>query len=259
MEKDLSLLKYVKEPPDKLAEKTKSEILGLSSVNLYDVDWEKTFDYLHFSFKDPEDFDEYIKDDGTYDIKQIEKRLNDPTRYLNKSGEIDIEKIKRDFNTSNNPIFIKIAITNSASLDEKNKEELFKIFMDNLKKSLSHGGVPRFIELIKSLGPYLVDSIQIIEKELPKILQREYIFKTPSSINGNEEYYLREYLNKGYSPEEAKELAQETKEYGDFLLIWRQILEWGGLPMKKKEYGYKKTRRLLNVPSMSELNNSTEK
>jgi len=241
-----------KTAPNEQEEKNKIQRFNLpilpQKVKFSDIDWEYFFENaLTSGYNTPDDFHGKLDqsdfdDDGR--VINMSKLLvaykkagwHEPNKFINKDLKPKINELIEYMQKDGADItLIRLSLIGQYNLTKEEEEKIQTAIVDFCMHEFEVGNVGRSFEIMEGIFPLFLDSFKILEDNLPKIIQRKYIEKTPSYISDTEENYRAHFEKQGFQGEELDELTAQMIKFPKLVWIWRKLLRQKQFKLKKKD------------------------
>ncbi len=227
-------------------------MLGLQpGVNFYDIDWQRVFSELHWSYDGPlsEKVLSFLDEDGTFNVQRARRdEQYGPwlTHYVDAENRPKIDAIcakleEHRGSVSYVPMFS--AIPDPMRLEPGDRERVMNALLGHCEWLMRHDKLSELFSCFEQLFPVWFDSFEILEERLPKGLRRGYIERMPhymrGGIHGNPYDNMagvRAVIESEFPQEEWAELLQCAVEHPDAICLSRMFRQrWpNGLPRKSE-------------------------
>lgn len=217
-------------------------------VKFSDIDWEDFFQKaLTMGYNTPDDFsakldlNDFNEDGRVNNMPKLlaaykEAGWRDPGEFLDKNLKPKIkELIKYMGEMGANISLLRLSLSGEYNLKSEDQVNLQNAVVNFCIREFETSNVSRAFEIIEGIFPLVLDSFQILEKNLPKILQKKYIDKTPAHVSDTKENFQAHFARQGFKDDELEELTEQMSKYSQWVWIWRELLRQKSFKLKKKD------------------------
>lgn len=216
-------------------------------IKFWEIDWEYFFrQVLSMGYSTPNDFlsrldnEDFDKAGRVINMSKLIKVLkkngwDDPAKFLDKELKPRMNELINYMKTFGADIsLIRLSLIGKFELTKVDEQRLQIAVVNFCMQEFEWGNVSRAFEIMEGVFPLVLDSFSIFEKNLPKILQRGYIEKTPECVRDCEFNHRVHFSKKGFEGEELEELTAQMVRYPQLVWIWRELLRQKSFKLKSE-------------------------